>query len=67
MATEIASICAPLFSPIPAAILEQLGDGIAMATVTAGEEVNVDILLRLDWYWHVMSSEMVSLMKGMMA
>ena len=50
MAIEIASICAPLFSPIPAAILEQLGDGIAMATMTAGEEVNVDILLRLDWY-----------------
>ena len=57
MATEIPSICAPLFSPsIPAAILEQLGDGVAMATVSAGEEVNVDILLGLDWYWRVMSS-----------
>ena len=68
MATEIPSICAPLFSPsIPAAILEQLGDGVAMATVSAGEEVNVDILLGLDWYWRVMSSEMVSLMEGMMA
>ena len=35
--------------------------------MSAGEEVNVDILFGLDWYWRVMSSEMVSLMEGMMA
>lgn len=52
LATEVNTICAPLFRPaIPSAVLESLGQVEFGQEYESPEELDVDILVGLDAYW----------------
>ena len=67
-ATEIPTICVPLCCPsVPQSVLSALGNGIKLVDVPEGKEVQVDILIGLDAYWKLMTSEMMFLSEELVA
>ena len=58
VATEVPVICAPLFRPsIPENILQSFGEGIDFEDVGEGDKVQVDLLVGLDNYWRLMTTD----------
>lgn len=68
LAMEIPVICSPLFCPsIPQVVLDSFGEDIDVVDVCAGQEVHIDVLIGLDFYWRLMTPKLVSLPHGLVA
>ena len=68
VATEIPVICAPMYRPaVPQSVLASLGQGVEFVDLCEGQEIQVDILVGLDAYWRLMTSQMIGLPGGLMA
>ena len=68
VATEIPTICAPMFRPaVPDSVLRSFGKDIEFVDVPMGQEIKVDILVGLDAYWKLMTPEIVVMSDGLVA
>ena len=66
-AAEVPSICAALQRPsVPDSVLSSPGEGLQFVEAVEGE-VNVDILVGQDFYWRLMTPEIVSIAPGLVA
>ena len=68
IATEIPTICAPMFRPaVPDSVLGSFGKDIEFVDVPMGQDIKVDILVGLDSYWKLMTPEIVVMSDGLVA
>ena len=68
IATEIPSICKPILRPsIPQSVLNSFGADVKFYEVPEGREVEVGILLGLDAYWRLMTSQIITNKNGLTA
>ena len=67
-ATAIKSICANIEHPaVPTALLEQCKGKCKGISVPPGGKVKIDLLVGLDYYWHIMTSEFVQISDHLVA
>ena len=68
LATAMPVICSPLYCPsIPQDVLSALGEHCEVVSAGSGQEVVIDMLIGLDFYWKLMTPEIVSLPRGLVA
>ena len=66
-AAEVPSICAALQRPsVPDSVLSSLGASLQFVEAVEGEVI-VDILVGQDFYWRLMTPEIVSIAPGLVA
>ena len=66
-ATEVPTICAAMYRPpLPPSVVEMLGDDVQLVDLDEGE-ITVDIVVGLDVYWRLMSTEVITLPLGLVA